>query len=92
MKFPWATLGFVLLAAGSPRYLAQQDRSLEGVVLEYGTERPLEGVTVSASATGTQVSGIAYRNAEFMKKYEETGKAIRIEKGSRAVTEVTAVE
>jgi hypothetical protein len=38
------------------------------------------------------LEGAAYRNAEFMKKYEDKGKAIRIEKGSRSVTEVTSVE
>jgi len=38
------------------------------------------------------LEGPSYRNAEFMKKYEDKGKAIRIEKGSNSTTEVTSVE
>jgi hypothetical protein len=36
------------------------------------------------------LEGAAYRNAEFMKKYEDAGKAIRIETISRFATEVTS--
>jgi hypothetical protein len=66
MKFPWPTIiVLVVVAAGSRLYVAQEIRSLEGVVLEAETNRPLEGVKVSASTTGFLVSGLTDPNGRF---------------------------
>jgi hypothetical protein len=66
MKFCCAmTVVLVLLVVGSPSYPAQETRSLEGVVLESETNRPLEGVKVSASIAGVLASGITDSNGRF---------------------------
>jgi len=38
------------------------------------------------------LNGAAYRNAEFMKKYEGKGQAIKLEKASRVSIDLTALD
>jgi hypothetical protein len=66
MKIRWAmAVVLVWLLPGPPGYRAQETRSLEGVVLESETNRPLEGVKISASMAGVQVSGTTDARGRF---------------------------
>jgi hypothetical protein len=75
MKF-CSTLIVVLVALliASPGYTAQEPRSLEGVVLEEETNRPLEGVKVSASTAGVLSSGTTDSTGRFKIPISKSGR------------------